>query len=118
MSFERQKGASIRDLPKWDGSLESKIKKRIVIDQISLTASDWQLYARMQGSDEAASELNEVLRKSVESGDSRDEVIRKMRQALAKNADYGGTDNEPYQVLKDVIDIVFGKSTPGAYWNL
>lgn len=84
-----------------------KIKPHNPYVEVSLTASDWQLY--LDVSENVARVLNARFMVLVNGGTPREEVRRSMEQLMGELATHGANDTEPRWVLADMLDEVFGK---------
>jgi len=87
-----------------------KIKKKVVVESINLTADDWDLYSSMEGSNLAANTLNKMVmiyaNKYPLDKDKADEEITKVMEEL-KN--YGAIDSEPRYVMRKILNFIYGE---------
>ena len=90
-------------------SVVRKIKYHIIIDEIDLTARDWQLYSSMPESEEAANALNTTLKDFLAAGSDRRTVEKAMMQTMRKFSHTGACDSEPLWVLDDLMNYFFGR---------
>ena len=77
------------------------------IARVALTRDEWSLYD-IEGSGAAAAGLNAAAELVIESSSNADEAIRLFAPMLAKWADFGASDTEPYWVAVDLFNHVFG----------
>lgn len=91
--------------------LSEKIQVRTLVDDISLTARDWELYCDMPGNDKAARAINNAFMEAVNDGCPREEVREATYAVMAEYDSFGAQDTEPRATLEDLLDRVFGAET-------
>jgi hypothetical protein len=90
------------------------LNKRVMIDPM-FSASEWQLYSSSddpemaQKSKGAAIALNIALKKAVnKKGATRSSVAAAMRKIMLKYSDCGARDTEPWYLVSDILDDIYG----------
>lgn len=91
-------------------NIASKLNMTRVVTTIDpqFTAQDLQLY-KNEKSDECAAAINHVLKVSVNSGHDRRATLYALGQVLHTYRECGATDTEPYWVIREAIDAIFGE---------
>ncbi len=88
--------------------LSSKLKVVKRIEEINLSAEDWQLYTSNDDAEKVADELNREFVKLVNLGKDKRSVSRMMHAKMNFYSDTGAADSEPYEVLDELISYVYG----------
>jgi hypothetical protein len=83
------------------------VRRSVTVDP-QLTAQQWDLYCETMDCSEVVAQLNNTLRRCVNDGMSREEVERAMLCVMQQYHKYGACDSEPYGVLQEVLDGIFG----------
>lgn len=78
--------------------------------QLNYDAEDWDLYTETPNVDLAALGLNRTFEEAVNRGGSRGEVESAMHRRMMEFKHFGASDSEPYYVLDNLLDKVFGRS--------
>ncbi len=94
-------------------SINNKIVIRRSIDPPSLSADDWELYATVEGAEEAAQAINNALADAVNAGLSADQVEDHMHNVMMGIKGFGALDTEPRQVLRVILSRIYGKDYQG-----
>lgn len=77
--------------------------------QLNYDADDWDLYTSVDSVELAASALNATFEEAVNKGGTRDEVENIMGKRMNEFRHFGANDSEPYRVLDNLLDKVFGR---------
>lgn len=92
-----------------------KIQLRVLVDDIRLSARDWELFCDMPGANKAARAINSAFMEAVNDGCNQDEVREAVFAVMSEHSSLGAQDTEPRATLEDLLDMVFGTET-GSYF--
>jgi len=85
-----------------------KLKLATIIEDISYTADDWELFDSAPGVESIAAHLNKQLKECVNEGLSRRDTERVMYELMSRHSYAGACDSEPEHVLRGILNKVYG----------
>ena len=71
---------------------------------IARNASQWALYAEMEGAETVACELNAKFNALAEKGTGRRQFEHEMRTLMERYAKFGAVDGEPMRVMSALVE--------------
>jgi hypothetical protein len=74
---------------------------------VNMTASDWELYTSMRGSNIIAANLNRKFERCVKNGMTANETYSAMSKLMCKYGKFGAADSEPFYHLSVLMRKVF-----------
>jgi hypothetical protein len=88
-----------------------RVQKKVVVDTITLSASEWQIFEDMSGAGAAAALLNAAVKEAVNNNPTdSDKAGSEVSKALSACSEFGAGDSEPRGVANELLRFIYGSN--------